>query len=249
VSLPSLALLSVAMVLTKSNGGLISLAIGLVVWGVAKLSMLGVSKTRIVAAASLLAATVLALGWVYAQWGVGAPLMRTLEERSFFGRVHRSGDSRGAIWRELGESYESSPLGIGPGNSSLQTVAIGERQRRDSFQSKEAHSDYVGYAAERGPLGIAGLLLATWQAIALVVAARKRLKTFPLGAAAGVALWASLLGGLVAASMHSLVIEKMHFRHFWLFLAIACAFALADARVSRSGSLPARPRPAWEPAR
>jgi hypothetical protein len=33
-------------------------------------------------------------------------------------------------------------------------------------------------------------------------------------------VWAAFLGALAASSMHSLVIEKLHFRHFWLLLAL-----------------------------
>jgi hypothetical protein len=28
--------------------------------------------------------------------------------------------------------------------------------------------------------------------------------------------------------VHSLVIEKLHFRHYWLFLALACALAAGE---------------------
>jgi hypothetical protein len=34
---------------------------------------------------------------------------------------------------------------------------------------------------------------------------------------------AALAGGLVATAVHSTVIEKLHFRHFWVFLALASA--------------------------
>jgi hypothetical protein len=31
---------------------------------------------------------------------------------------------------------------------------------------------------------------------------------------------------LTASAVHSMVIEKLHFRHFWLFIALVCGSAL-----------------------
>jgi O-antigen ligase len=116
------------------------------------------------------------------------------------------------------------PLGIGPGNSVLQAVPIGHRERPGmSFQAKEAHSDYVAYAIERGPIGLLGQVLWVLASLALVLGG------------AGVAdprrsaiVRAAMVGGLLASATHSVVIEKLHFRHYWLFLALACALAAGE---------------------
>jgi hypothetical protein len=39
------------------------------------------------------------------------------------------------------------------------------------------------------------------------------------------ALVAALAGALACSAVHSLTIERLHFRHFWLLLAIVCALA------------------------
>jgi hypothetical protein len=61
------------------------------------------------------------------------------------------------------------------------------------------------------------------------------------------ALWAAFLGALVATSIHSLVIEKLHFRHFWLCLAILTAMTAKEAAAGRAADAPA-PRHAPDPA-
>jgi hypothetical protein len=44
------------------------------------------------------------------------------------------------------------------------------------------------------------------------------------------ALVAALAGALAASAVHSLTIERLHFRHFWLLLAIVCALAETTRR-------------------
>ena len=143
-----------------------------------------------------------------------------------------SGEAREQIWHRLVQTYQHTPMGIGPKNSSEQTVAIGERERPNSYRSKEAHDDYLAFAIERGPLGLAGLLLGTWQVTAMVMRGRKQLDRRLGSAVAGGALWAAFLGALAASSLHSLVIEKLHFRHFWLFLAILTTMCAEAAPAS-----------------
>ncbi len=162
--------------------------------------------------------------------------LQVIEERSFIGRVSHSSESRFRIWSQLGKDYTKSPLGIGPGNSRTETVSFAQQERPHSLQSKEAHSDYLSYLIERGPLALAGLLLMTVQAFMMVGtywkwAARQQQK-----ATEGRILTAALVGTLVATSVHSMVIEKQHFRHFWLFLALVCA--LSERAAFSPGSSP-----------
>jgi O-antigen ligase len=134
----------------------------------------------------------------------------------------KSSAGRQEIWGQLGGRLVRNPLGIGPGNSVLQSVAIGHRVRPGtSFQSKEAHSDYIAYAVERGPLGLAGHLLWVAAGLALVLGGRGPAPRLDW-------LRAAFAGGLVATAVHSAVIEKLHFRHYWLFLALACATMAAS---------------------
>ncbi len=238
---PSLALLALALLATKSNGGLISAAAGIAVWAVMRARATGQSPVRLAGAVSLALAVVLVAGWVHAEWNAGAGLLQQVQEQSFFGRMSHSSESRRRIWQNLERDVARAPLGIGPGNAPLQTLAIGDRERPDSFQSKEAHNDYLGYAVERGPLAFAGLLLAIAQAFARVAGARLRLEARVGGVLAAGVVRASLLGALIGTTLHSTVIEKLHFRHFWAVLAVACALTGAPGRGAGTPPAPARP--------
>ncbi len=239
---PTLLLLAVAMLATKSNGGAISFLAGLVAWALASARARGVSWPRVAGVTGLGLGVVLVLFWLYAGLGVGGTLVARLEQQTFVGRVSKSTAVREQIWRKLEETYARSPLGLGPGNSSSQTLTIGERELSNVFQSKEAHSDYMGYAVERGPLGFLGLIFLTVQIFWLILAGRRRIVERLGSSRAGGILWAALLGALVATSVHSLVIEKLHFRHFWLFLAIVTALTLESRAAGRH--LPALARDA-----
>ena len=217
--LVSLFLLMVALVVTKSNGSLIALAVGAVasvsVWALAR----GGSRAAGVGAIAVLLGVSLLTTWAFDEWGASARIAQG-SKATVLGRMSKSSEGRKEIWSNLGTQMKRHPLGIGPGNSVLQAVPIGHRERSElSFQAKEAHSDYVAYAIERGPVGLLGLLLWTLAGFALVVGGLAR---DPKKLAF---LHAVLVGGLVATAVHSVVIEKLHFRHYWLFLALACALA------------------------
>ncbi len=180
--------------------------------------------------------------------------MRGLGQDSFFGRVAHSSESRQRIWQQLRVAYARSPLGIGPGGSSSLTVPIGEREREGSLQSKESHNDYLGYAVERGPLGLIGLLLLTGQMFVRVVRGRARIAE-RAGRSLERAMWPAFLGALAATVVHSTVIEKLHFRHFWVLVAMMFAMTgegVAAERVEAAlgvGSidrLRPHPRPGWK---
>ena len=76
----------------------------------------------------------------------------------------------------------------------------------------------------------------------MVLGSRRRLNGLVGNTRAGGALWAAFLGALVATSIHSLVIEKLHFRHFWLFLAILTAMTSYEGTVKRTAFAPASRR-------
>lgn len=225
--LPALALLLSSMVTAKSNGGVVSLVTGLTTWGFASAWARGVAPARVMGVLVLSVALVLSAVWLHGEFGIGDSLVRKVTSQSFVGRMGHSGQARGQIWHRLVETYKTRPLGIGVKNSSEQIVAIGERERPNSYRSKEAHDDYLAFALERGPLGLLGLLLGTVMAFAMVGRGRKHLDRRLGNAAAGGAVWAAFLGALAASSMHSFVIEKLHFRHFWLLLALITTMCTA----------------------
>jgi hypothetical protein len=224
----AIATIGLGLVATKSNGGMIAFAAGACVWCVVAIATGPARRHRGFLAAAAIVVSLAGLGaWLNTEWGLGDGLMRTLKEHTFAGRMEHSGESRLRIWDQLERTYARSPLGIGPGNSGSLTLGIAERERPDSYRSKEAHSDYLAYAIERGPLGmvgLAGLTLAGFLSVARYWRSTRRGR----GAAPRrAALWtASMAAVLAASAVHSTVIEKLHFRHFWLFLALVCGSAL-----------------------
>jgi O-antigen ligase len=182
--------------------------------------------------------------WLNAEFRVGDAQLESIRRRTFAARMEHSAESRGRIRETLERTYARSPLGIGPGNSDALTVSIAERERKNSYQSKEAHSDYLAYAIERGPLGLAGLLVLTAMMFAQVLTFWKNRPRRGVHFVRA-SLWtASMSAALVASAVHSLVIEKLHFRHFWLLAAMVCASAhiarRRDARRHARGAEPAR---------
>lgn len=244
---------------TKSNGGMAALAAGALVWVVVRAVTRRV-PLQAMAAAALLALSLAGLGaWVNGEWGVGNAVLASFRQHTFAGRLEHSSESRLRIWDQLQHSYARSPLGIGPGNSGAITLGIADRERPDSWKSKEAHSDYLAYAIERGPLGVIGLLWWTCAGFAAVAAWARRAGAVRRGTAGRSAThgnprahdpgaWTAAMAGLLAASaLHSTVIEKLHFRHFWLVLAMVSASALLPARRAQSAAAPAETRTPAQP--
>lgn len=230
ILLPALGLILVGLISTKSNGGMLSFAAGAFVWLMVTAAVSHVNPARLVAGLLLLAGLAGLGVWAHREWGLGDAQLLALQKHTFAGRLEHSSESRMRIMDQLERAYMRNPLGIGPGNSGALTVSISERQRPDSYQAKEAHSDYLAYAIERGPVGLAGLLALTGVLFAQVygtwqnrphAAARQRRAGRWVAAASG---------ALAASAAHSLTIEKLHFRHYWLLVALVCASALFAAR-------------------
>jgi hypothetical protein len=174
--------------------------------------------------------------------GFGGAWLHSVAEHTVFARVAHSSETRGRIWERLEQRVRQHPLGIGPGNSSAGDVEIGERERKGTLRSKEAHCDYLGYAVERGPFALAGLFAALVALGVRVLRGRRWLDARAGSARLGAAAHAAAVGGLVAMLVQSLVIEQLHFRHVWWFVAWAWA-------ASGPFALPAAARPRSAPAR
>jgi O-antigen ligase len=233
---PAVMLLLLAVVMTKSNGGLISVIAGLGCWAATLAWARGMQPLRVAGGLALGLAIVIFTVWSIGEWGVGRQLAGGGAVQSVVGTLSHSSESREHIWRRLVESFERSPLGIGPGGSADQMLSIGQRERAGSFIAKEAHDDYLAYVVERGPLGILGLLLCIGQVFAMVLGSRRRLSDLVGSPRVGAVLWAAFLGALVGTCVHSLVIEKLHFRHFWLYLAILTAMTARESASERTAT-------------
>jgi hypothetical protein len=227
----ALAILGLGLLTTKSNGGMIAFAAGALVWGVVAVATGPSSRQRRILAVAALGAGLFGLGaWLNLEFGVGEGLVAALKEHTFAARMEHSGESRLRIWDQLERTYARSPLGIGPGNSGSLTLGIAERERPDSYRSKEAHSDYLAYAIERGPLGVLGLLGLTLAGFVYVAGYWQHAHRASGRSTRRAAWWtASMAAALAASAVHSTVIEKLHFRHFWLLLGLVCGSALMAA--------------------
>ena len=230
VLVPVLGTILFALVATKSNGGLISFAAGLAVWVVARAVARRMSFRPLLATLAITACLGGALWWMHVEFRLGEEQLASLRRATFASRMEKSAESRGRIRETLERTYARSPLGIGPGNSGALTVSIAERERRDSYQSKEAHSDYLAYAIERGPIGLAGLFVLTGMGFAHVVGYWKHSPHRGAHAARSARWTAAMAAALTASAVHSTVIEKLHFRHFWLLLAMVCASTFVAQR-------------------
>ncbi len=228
--LPAIAVMLVGLLATKSNGGMLSLAVGGLAWLVVGAAVSPVRRVLVVAG-TLLVVGLAGLGlWAHREWRVGESLLASLQAHTFAGRMEHSSQSRMRIWDQLERAYQRNPLGIGPGNSSALTLSITDRERPDSYQSKEAHSDYLAYAIERGPIGLAGLLALTGAMFVQVHATWRNRPQRPERQLANGRWVAAATAALAASAAHSMVIEKLHFRHFWLLAALVSASSLIAAR-------------------
>lgn len=247
---PFLVLITLALLTTKSNGGLISLCVGLLAWALAWASARGVSKVRLAGVLVLSLTVALLAGWLPGELGVEISLRRSGGVHGLAAAVSKSHQQRDRIWRRLESEWMKTPMGLGPEGSAGRSLPIGEADRTgdsNHFLSAEAHDDYLAYLVERGPLGLAGLLLCTAQVFAMTLGSRRRLNRLLGGYRAGGALWAAFIGALVGTSIHSLVGEKLHYRHFWMFMAILTAMTAEDASPDRETAAPV-PRRATEAA-
>ena len=227
------AILLAAIVATKSNGGALSLLVGLVVWTVVRGRTTRFPLPALTGVALFVVSVGLAGFWMATGLGVGTHELENLQKHSFLARAQHSSQGRFKIWRQLEATLQKAPLGIGPGNSAWMPVTVEGRERPHSMYSKEAHSDYLAYMIERGPLGILALLFVMVQTFGMVRTIwMRRLRAGRADRATG-ALVAGLAGALACSAVHSLTIERLHFRHFWLLLAIVCALA-ETARIRRA---------------
>ena len=239
----ALALLVAGILTAKSNGTLIALAIGVVVWALCRAHARGVPARRLAGTVALAAMAIVLQAWLVSEMGLGGDWLQSILKKTLLARMEHSTEVRGRIWERLEHRLAQHPLGIGPGNSSAGAVEIGERERKDGLDAKEAHNDYVGYTVERGPLGAIGLLAALLTLGARLARGRRALAARTGDARCAIALQAAGLGALAGSLVQSTVIEQLHFRHLWWWVAWMWA-ATGPVRVaSTAPAARARPLP------
>ena len=158
------AVLFTALLLTESNGALLEVAAGgalVLIFAVARRRGLLTAVTLVVLLASsgaVLSQTVSVTGIQTWARDSGQPFLV-----NSVGRSNDSSSQRGTLIGESMSLYESDGLlGSGPGTTK---ELLFDRQYP---YAKEAHNDYLAALVERGPLGVAGILLlvigAGWRA-------------------------------------------------------------------------------------
>ena len=223
VRLVALPIMLLAVGLTSSFGALLSI-LAVLVWfgyGAMKGRMRNTSPALVVL---IWAVLVGGLGFV-AKSAVTAEL-KTENSAANQGlsqkRLDKSGTGRKDIWLDGIHALQKDPLGIGPGG--FKPLGIHTKIVNGELDTAEIHHDFIGYLVERGYIGVLGLLLLY---VTLWRAGSKR------GVARGL-----LLMNLVAGQFR----ETLHFRHLWLFIALALAAEITESapKVHRSGRSAAR---------
>lgn len=188
-------LLVVGMLLTQGRAAAGALAVSMLVFALVRLfnerRQRHLMVTKVLATG---AAAVLAAVGLYQLSLIRADKIRLLMEYDVADRFR--------VQLEALKLSLSHPLGIGPGAS-------------EATFNYAAHSLYVRTLVENGWIGFAGLLLLIWFTIRELWR-RIRAGSHPIGGPSHAVLLAWWIGLLVNA----LVIDTIHWRHFWIMLGL-----------------------------
>lgn len=211
----AIAVMLLAMLLTGSNAAIVGLVAGSIVAVVIWL------WTRLDPAHALLALSVtMAIGAV-GYTGL-SDVLRTASEseqpiiRYSIGRLERSAENRGDLFQSQLDLYrERGILGIGPFATRDVLGESGESGVRSS------HNDYLATLIERGPLGIAGLIMFIGAIAWRLPLGRARVvdRSWRRSAGSG----AALIGIAVAMAISATTHEVLHYRHLWALLGLLAA--------------------------
>ena len=219
----SYAIVVTALVMTGSNGGMLSLALalsGCVILTVLRrqgataalvtLSLCGV----LTIGASVFIGPRIDLTGIRIAAAQSVPVLR-----DSVGRSNGSADERQQLFQESSRLWFSGQgTGYGPARTKATLLA---------FQApyvKEAHNDYLATLLERGPIGVIGLVLLA----AATVRNLRRLTGAPLPGRWHDAVpraWALVVAAPVLAFSGAFY-EVLHFRHLWTWLGLVAALAM-----------------------
>lgn len=212
-------LLGVAVALTGSLGGALSLGIAVAVLAVRAAARRFGAMAAV--ALVLLVTPVVAVG----VRGAYDALSTAAQDpnSALHDSLGRASSSSAGHDRILAEDVHllknASVFGEGP-TSTKDALA-----REQVIYVKEAHNDYLATAIERGALGIVALLVLVGS---LVVQSRRALaRSDEPGIARAVPTVFALVAALVAVACTGMFYEVLHFRHVWALFGIIAAIALA----------------------
>jgi hypothetical protein len=215
------ALLLTALAMTGSNGGALSLAIGLVVAGLISLyRRWGLAPTIAVAGVAMILALPAGLALSHAgiqEKASGGPSWIA----NSVGRSNGSVDQRTQILQESLQLYlQGWPLGIGTSATKPYMTA-----QQDPY-AREAHDDYMAAISEGGMIGGVGLLVLIG---AVGVRARRLAGALPPGYDRIIPHPGALLGALAGLAVSGAYYQVLHFRHAWALFAVLAAVYLAGS--------------------
>jgi hypothetical protein len=202
ILVPMLALGTAAVLCTGSMGAAVALASGVAVGLVVVLLFSADAGTVAGLTLRSILAAVLGLACVAMLMRGGAEFNERYQSVSW-GRGERSAEGRFELWNRGADTLMADlPLwGIGP-------------DRFRQIEGSEMHNDFLGFAVERGLLGLLGLCL--FGALAVV----RSIELFRIERARGrfrTAVFPAALAAMLAASMTH---EVFHSREIWLMLAV-----------------------------
>jgi O-antigen ligase len=217
-----------ALALSESNGGVLALVVGIIFL----LLVRAYRRRGLVGSLAVLFVVILAVGFLFTLEPIGKIRQQALNSGqpllvNSIGRSGQSSSERAELEVEVLQLYRQSDgvLGLGPGSTKpLLTSQL-------SPYANEAHNDFLAVLAERGVVGVLGLLLlvgtAAYWAAPLV---RRRLSA---GFADAVPRPAGLVAGVLALVSISYYEQVLHFRFLWALLGIVAILG-KDARAQRS---------------
>jgi hypothetical protein len=203
VKLPVFGVAILGVLSAGSFGSMIQLAIGLGYLGITHIDKAKelVRGRRLVA---MLPVILIAVLGYYAYTQIGSQPSGGQPQTGFnSARFNRSGGLRFSMWQEAIDRLPETPWGAGPG--SVRGLEL-------NSQGPDISNEALQYVVERGVIGLAGLLL-LWYAL---------LTLTPSGTAARAIVIAYIFGEIFR--------ETLHYRHLWVFLAIALVSAEQQRR-------------------
>lgn len=211
------ALLALGVVFSYSRAAWINLAVACGAYFL--LNLKAFHPRRLLMIAPLLAAALALAAFLSVQPGEQAGgVLGFLQERARLQDYdkNRFGAQQGGL--ELIARY---PLGVGPGQFEDMIAAV-------TGMRLSAHSLYVRTAVENGAAGF--LLVSAAMAVILLQLWRKQ-RAGPYGCGVSPAVLIAVLAGIL---VNSLVVDTLHWRHFWFFIGIAL-YSLGEARKKVNG--------------
>ncbi|HEX5946829.1 MAG TPA: O-antigen ligase family protein [Acidimicrobiales bacterium] len=200
------------VIATGSFGAIVQLVVGVLVLGIeaARRARPATRQLLTFAFAGALALLVLVVA-------SGTRLLPEQGETTGYNADHLDRTTTGRIdlWNAAVDQVVDAPWGIGPGSSRNLEVL------REGTDSTETHSEPLAFLAERGALGLLGLV-ALWATV--------------WGFAVPGGVGRAMIASLVVASLFR---ETSHYRHLWVLLALVVTYerAVVVARSRRDGAV------------